>query len=282
MITDQAEQLRLLVRRTKKCARVIAFTSGKGGVGKTNIAANFAICVAAAGKDVILIDADLSLANVDVLLNVKARNTIADVVAGKKRLEEIMYTGPGGLRVICGASGLSELAELGEFQRQRVLQEICSLEQQADVIVVDTGAGISRDVMAFAETADHTVVVTTGEPTSMTDAYAMIKLLTRHAPEAQLSVLVNQATSRQEARSAFQRMAGVARQFLAARVLDAGYVLTDPKVKEAVRKREPFVLAYPRCPASRCMAALATKLRSGGSLVERRESFFKRVANWFA
>ena len=214
MITDQAEQLRLLVRRTKKCARVIAFTSGKGGVGKTNIAANFAICVAAAGKDVILIDADLGLANVDVLLNVKARNTIADVVAGKKRLEEIMYTGPGGLRVICGASGLSELAELGEFQRQRVLQEICSLEQQADVIVVDTGAGISRDVMAFAETADHTVVVTTGEPTSMTDAYAMIKRLSLAAGSLRISLLVNMVESRSEAKTVFDRLAGASRKFL--------------------------------------------------------------------
>ncbi len=280
-IEDQAQKLRRLMHEARN-TRTIAVTSGKGGVGKSNVALNLSILLASAGNKVALVDADLGLANLDLLANVDVRANLSHVIAGTRKLTDVIIDLPCGIQFVPGASGLAKLADLSEFERTHLLTELTALEADNDVIIVDTGAGIGPDVLRLAGSADTALIVTVPEPTAITDGYAMIKLLTRHAPEAQLSVLVNQATSRQEARSAFQRMAGVARQFLAARVLDAGYILTDPKVKEAVRKREPFVLAYPRCPASRCMAALATKLRSGGSLVERRESFFKRVANWFA
>jgi flagellar biosynthesis protein FlhG len=134
--------------------------------------------------------------------------------------------------------------------------------------------------MNFACGADHVMVVTTPEPTAVTDGYAVIKCVCGDNYDGYVSLLVNMATGRQEARSTYQRIATVGRQFLGARVFDAGYILTDPKVPEAVKRRQPFVLAYPRCPASRCLAALATKLRSGKALVGGKEGFFRRVASW--
>jgi flagellar biosynthesis protein FlhG len=162
------------------------------------------------------------------------------------------------------------------------MSDLVALEADNDIIIIDTGAGIGADVMQFASSADSVLVVTAPEPTAVTDAYAVIKVLSQHRYDGQVSLLVNFATDRQEARHTHQRLATVARQFLGMRVLDAGYVLSDPKVRDAVRRREPLVLAHPRCPASRCLAALATKLCAGGSLVDKRQSFFQKVSSWFA
>jgi len=159
---------------------------------------------------------------------------------------------------------------------------LTALEADNDLIIVDTGAGIGADVLQFAAAADNVLVVTAPEPTAITDGYAVIKLLRQHGYDGQMSVLVNLASDRHEARAAFQRISTVARQFLGVRVFDAGYLLMDPKVRDSVRGRQPFVLAHPGCPASRGVAALATKLCAGGALIERKEGFFKRVANWFA
>ena len=150
------------------------------------------------------------------------------------------------------------------------------------MIIVDTSAGIGPEVLHFAIAADDVLVVTAPEPTAITDAYAVIKLLAQNVYDGHVSLLVNMTLDRHEARSTYQRISTVSRQFLGTRVFDGGYVLLSPKVREAVRRREPFVLAYPHCPASRCMAALATKLSARGPLLGRREGFFRRVANWFA
>jgi flagellar biosynthesis protein FlhG len=136
-------------------------------------------------------------------------------------------------------------------------------------------------VLHLAAASDSVIVVTTPEPTAVTDGYAFVKVLMQRGYTGQTSLLVNFATDRQEARLTYQRISSVARQFLSAKVLDAGYVLMDPKVREAIKQRQPFVLAYPKCPASRCLAALATRLSAGAALVDRRDGFFKRVARWF-
>jgi flagellar biosynthesis protein FlhG len=280
MIVDQAEKLRLMVRTNQRTARILAITSGKGGVGKTNVAANLALCLVASGKNVILLDADLGLANLDVLFNIKARHTLSQVIAGRRRLEEIIQNGPGGVRLICGASGLTQMADLNEFQRQRLVQELAALEHQADVIVIDTGAGISRNVLSFCDAADHTLVVTTPEPTSITDAYAMIKTLNQTHSGVKISLLVNMAESRADAKKVYQRIAHVAQQFLSAVVYDAGFVLRDDHVAQSVHQRQPVVLAHPRCQASYCFMALAGKL--GRADVAAPESgFFRKVVNWF-
>jgi len=280
-VEDQAGKLRKLMHQARQ-TRTIAVTSGKGGVGKSNIGLNLAILMAGAGNRVALVDADMGLANLDLLAGVSARANLSHVVAGRRRLSEVIVDLPCGVQFVPGASGLAKLADLSEFQRAALLKELAMLEGDNDTIIVDTGAGIGANVLNFATAADTTLVVTAPEPTAITDAYAVIKLLVQHGYQGKICVVVNMAPNRQEARATYQRISTVARRFLGAKVLDAGYVLIDARVREAVRKREPFVLAHPSCPASRCMAALATKLSAGGALVERKEGFFRRVANWFA
>ena len=280
-VEDQASKLRELMR-SSRAARTIAVTSGKGGVGKSNVSLNLSILLSAAGNRVALVDADLGLANLDVLANVTVRANLSHVVAGSRTLEETVIDLPSGVQLVPGASGLARLADLTDFQRAKLVHDLAALEADNDLIVVDCSAGIGPDVLSFACGADHVMVVTTPEPTAVTDGYAVVKAVTQLNYRGHVSLLVNMVAGRHEARSTHQRIATVARQFLSARVFDAGYVLFDPKVKEAVKKREPFVLAYPRCPASRCLAALATKLRSGSAMIGHRDGFFRRVANWFA
>jgi len=278
---DQASKLRQLMRASRG-TQTIAVTSGKGGVGKSNVALNLSIILSATGSRVALVDADLGLANLDVLADVTVRSNLSHVIGGSRRLEETIIDLPSGVQFVPGASGLTRLANLSEFQRAQLLRELSALEADNDIIVVDCSAGIGPDVLSFASGADHAMVVTTPEPTAITDGYAVIKALTQRGYDGHLSLLVNMVTGRQEARATHQRIATVARQFLGSRVFDAGYILTDPKVREAVKKREPFILAHPRCGASRCLAALAAKLRSGAAFAGRKEGFFRRVASWFA
>jgi len=280
-IDDQASRLRELMQQTRQ-TRTIAICSGKGGVGKSNIALNLAILLSAAGNRVALVDADLGLANLDVLINADVRTNLSHVIAGTRQLEEVVIDLPCGVQFVPGASGLAKLASLTEFQRAQLLQSLTVLEADNDIIVADCGAGIGPDVLQFAAAADNTVIVTAPEPTAITDAYAMVKVLTQRSYRGHMSLLVNFVSDRQEGRMTHERIADVAWRFLGVRVFQAGYVLADPKVREAVRRREPFVLAFPRCPASRCLAALANKLCSGGLLAPRKDGFFRRVASWFA
>ena len=278
---DQAHRLRELMRNPRG-TRTIAVASGKGGVGKSNIALNLAILLSAAGNRVALVDADMGLANLDILLDVNARANLSHVIAGSRKLADVVIDLSCGVQFVPGASGLAQLADLSEFQRAQLLEELTTLEAENDIIAVDCGAGIGRTVLRFAAAADTVLVVTAPEPTAITDAYALIKILSRQGSRENLSLLVNLATDRGEARMTFQRIAEVAKQFLGVTLLDAGHVLIDPKVNEAVRRREPFVLCYPRCPASRCLAALANKLCAGSLLLGNKQGFFRRVANWFA
>jgi len=279
--TDQASKLRALMHRARR-THTIAVTSGKGGVGKSNVALNLAVLLSAAGNRVALLDADFGLANLDVLVDTEVRVNLAHVVAGRRRLGDVVVDLPCGVQLVPGASGLAQMADLNDFQRANLIAELTDLEDNNDVIVVDTGAGIGKNVVTFAAGADTVVVVATPEPTSITDAYAVIKVLHQQGCDGMISLLVNFAADRTEARATYNRIATVAREFLGVSLFDAGYILTDSKVPAAVRRREPYVLAYPRCPASRCLAALATKLCRGGGLLVRTESFFRRVANWFS
>ena len=280
-LDDQASRLRQLVREARR-TRTIAIASGKGGVGKTNVALGLSILLSASGNRVALVDADLALANLDVLANVRVRGNLSHVVAGERSLDEILIDLPSGVQLVPGASGLSKVANLSEFQRARLLDDLTALEAENDIIVVDCGAGIGPDVLHFAAGADNLLVVTTPEPTAITDSYAVIKVMSQRGYPGHVSLLVNFAPSRQAGRMTHQRIASVAREFLGVTVYYAGAILIDPKVGQAVCRREPFILAFPRCPASRCLAALATKLCAGGSLVERKEGFFRRVVRWLA
>src|SRR5947207_32634 len=222
VVVDQAAQLRSMMRARAR-ALVIAVTSGKGGVGKSNIAVNLAVKFAGAGKDVVLLDADLGLANADVLCNLDLPCNLSHVIARKKDLRDVMYKAPGGFRMIGGASGLARMADLTEFDRQRIITALAELEEQTDIILIDTGAGISPNVLSFTRAADHVLIVTTPEPTAITDAYAVVKVLSKDGAERRVSLLVNQVRSANEAKVVYGRIAQVAKQFLSVSVLEAGY-----------------------------------------------------------
>src|SRR5438874_5588206 len=244
VLFDQAASLRTMMGQ-RASANVIAVTSGKGGVGKSNVAVNLAIKFASARKNVVLLDADLGLANADVLCNIDLPCNLSHVIARKKELRDVMVRAPGGFKLIGGASGLARMADLTDFDRQRLVNALGELEQQADVILIDTGAGISPNVLSFTRAADHVLIVTTPEPTAITDAYAVVKVMSRDGGERRVSLLVNQVRSANEAKVVYGRIAQVAKQFLGVSVLDAGYVMSDEAVPQAVRRRTPFVLGSP-------------------------------------
>lgn len=265
-------------------ATVIAVTSGKGGVGKSNVSVNLAVRLAAGGKRVLLVDADLGLANADVLCGVEVPFNLSHVVAGRRSLREAVVKVPVGegraFELVGGASGLSKMADLDERGRGALLEALAEVEREADVILVDTGAGISGNVLSFCRSADHVLVVTTPEPTAVTDAYAMVKVLglgdrAAGGVERKLSLLVNQASSGTEGRAVYEKVAKVARQYLQLNLLDAGFVLSDEAVTRAVRGRRPLVLAFPDSPASRCLTQLAMRLEQGVS-PDNSASFFSR------
>jgi len=296
MVIDQATQLRSLMRdhqsgptaaaedqpAARRAASVIAITSGKGGVGKTNIAVNLAIKLASAGKSVVLLDADLGLANADVICNIDLPANLSHVIARRKDLSDVLVRAPGGFGLIGGASGLARMADLTDADRQRLVTAMAELEEKADVILIDTGAGISPNVLAFTRAADHVLVVTTPEPTAITDAYAVVKVISRDNAERRVSLLVNQARNAEEARVVHERIAKVARQFLGLSIFDAGFVPADDQVSAAVRKRTPFVIGAPRCGASHAIAQLAMRLEQGvASASIQGGGFFQRMSRWF-
>ncbi len=278
---DQATRLRRLMQGEARTL-TIAVASGKGGVGKSCIALNLAILLSAAGKRVALVDADLALANLDILLDVDVRADLSRVVDGTSRLGDVIIDLPCGVQFVPGASGLAKLADLKQFERARLLEELTALEADNDIIVIDCGAGIGPEVLSFTGAADNALVVTSPEPTALTDGYAMIKVLIQGGYQGRLSLVVNQAANCADARKAYQRISRVAAQFLKVAVADGGYVVSDPKVVQAVRQRQPVVLAYPNSPASRCLAAVAGRYCASGSLISRPVGFFGRVVGWLA
>ncbi|MGF1633753.1 MAG: MinD/ParA family protein [Phycisphaerae bacterium] len=276
-----AGKLRQPVRRsTGRRAKVISVTSGKGGVGKSNVAVNLAIKLASAGKQVVLLDADLGLANADVLCNVSLQANLAHVIAKRKTIREILTPAPGGFFLIGGASGLARMADLADADRDHLLDQLAALEEEVDIIIIDTGAGISPNVLGFTRAADQVLVITTPEPTAITDAYAVIKVMTREQSGTRISLLVNQARSMSEARVVYERISKVARQFLNVMVFDAGFIYDDDEVSTAVRRRQPFVLSSPKCEAARCIAQLAVRLQDGVAAPVGQTSFFRRVGRF--
>ena len=262
-------------------AIVLAITSGKGGVGKTNIAANLSVCMAAENQRVILMDADLGLGNLDVLMGIQSRYNLSHVVSGKRTLEEIMQVGPNGVEVLYGGSGIEALANLGTFQRQRLLEEMQGLEGRSDLILIDTGAGIHSTVISFCLAADHTLVVTTPEPTAITDAYAMIKVLATKNYTGRISLLVNMAHSLTEGKKVYRQIADVASRFLNVGVYEAGVLCRDENLVQAVRRRDLVVQAFPKANISRAFRAISNRLTKRVNIRTGGEGFFRKVANWF-
>lgn len=242
-----------------RLARAIAVASGKGGVGKSNLAVNLCAAMASLGARVVLLDADLGLANADVLCGLTPRVTLDDVVAGRATINAAMIAAPGGFRLVPGASGVARLANLPMADRNSLLRQLESIERMADVIVIDTGAGIGPNVIGFAAAAHAALVVVTPEPTSITDAYATVKALSTRGADVHVDLLVNMTTRRGEGQDVHARIARVAERFLHRQIGLAGMVPFDPALRDAVRRRHPVTLLHPRSPSSRAFHALAAR-----------------------
>lgn len=240
--------------------RVIAVTSGKGGVGKTNVVANLAVSLSRAGKRVLILDADLGLGNLDVLLGLVPRHTIEDVLVGTHTLAEIMLKGPAGIHVLPASSGVPRLTSLTEAQQLMIQEQLADLAAEMDVLLIDTGAGISPNVTFFASAADETMVIISPEPTSLTDAYALIKVLARQYRERRFKVLVNQAKSPREASEVFGKLDVAVDRFLHVAVELVGAIPDDDYVHMAVMQQKAVSDMFPEAPAAQAFRQLAQQV----------------------
>ena len=249
-----------LVHPPRGRAKVIAVASGKGGVGKSNIAVNLAVALTQQGKRVVVVDADMGMANADVLCDLQPPFNLAHVVAGRKTMTEVVVDAPGGFRLAAGASGLANMAALGRREHDRLMEEIYLFDHDADVILLDAGAGIGPHVLGFVSGSQQQIVVVTPDPASITDAYALIKSSLRVRDDLVLRVVVNMAGTSVEARSVFDRIEQACRKFLGARVSYWGHIVTDVHVRRAVRRRRPFLLESPHAEATDCIRRIAYQL----------------------
>lgn len=240
--------------------QVIAVTGGKGGVGKTNVSVNLSTALALGGKRVVLMDADLGLANVDVLLGLKPRRNIADLLAGDCRIGDILVEAPSGLRIVPASSGTQSLVSLSAHEHAELIHAFSDIADDLDVLVVDTAAGISESVVSFVRAAQEVLVVVCDEPTSITDAYALIKLLNRDYGMSRFRVLANMVRSEQEGRNMFAKLTTVTDRFLDIALQYVGSIPYDETVRKAVQKQQPVVKAFPRSPSAVAYNKLAQKV----------------------
>ena len=283
-MTDQATRLRQMVGSETTtvsalspaqaeawgAVRVIAITSGKGGVGKTNIAVNLAIALQRRGHRVLVIDADLGMANVDILLGASSRKHLLDLLQPEVKLDDVIVETPHGVQYISGGSGIEKALEYDHAEKVLLQQKLADCAARADLIIVDTGAGLGRNVMDFILAADEVLLVTTPEPTSLTDAYAVMKAYSIYAAQKNLRLIINRVYEQKESREVALKLQRAAEKFLHMPVDCLGYVFEDTSVTKAVRKQLPLLKAEPNAAAARCIDALAESLLTGGEMRVKR------------
>ncbi|RKX88563.1 MAG: MinD/ParA family protein [Spirochaetes bacterium] len=277
-MTDQAEQLREIMRSRNENSlgstktRVIAVASGKGGVGKTNMSINIAIAYAQLGKKVLVMDADLGLANVNVAMGIIPKYNLYHLIRQKKKMKDIIINTDFGIQIVAGASGFSKIANLSDTEREHFIEEIGQMDA-VDVIVIDTSAGVSSNVLDFIAAADDAIIVTTPEPTAITDAYGIIKIIATEIDNMNLGIklIVNRVKSVTEGKKVSERVINIASQFLNLKVDYLGYVYDDPQVSQAILKQKPFIIVDPDSKASICIKHIVSRLekveyKEGGGL----------------
>jgi len=243
--------------------RAIAVASGKGGVGKTSLSVNLALCLAQMGRGVTLFDADLGMANVEVMLGLIPPYSLYEVLYEDKTLEEITVQGPLGINIISGGSGFMEMANLDHTRRKRLLEMLNQFCGRDDFVLIDTGAGINKNVLGFVAAAGEVIIVVTPEPTSLTDAYALIKILANFKVHSEVHLVVNRASDRREAMRTLGRISAATGRFLDIKLNSLGWIPEDRTVSQAIKSQQPFFLTSPNSSASRSVAGIAEFLLEG-------------------
>ncbi|WP_337098870.1 MinD/ParA family protein [Paenibacillus sp. YIM B09110] len=261
-MNDQAEALRNLIKQRERKeegrqTRIVTVTSGKGGVGKSNFSLNFAIMLKRLGQKVLVFDADIGMANIDVLMGVSSRYSLYHLLKQEKTIWDIIQLGPEGLHFIAGGSGFSDLLNLTKEQLDGFAEQIDKLHGQYDIILFDTGAGLSKETVKFIAASQETIVVTTPEPTSITDAYALIKMVIGMDIHVPFKLIVNRATDYREGRQTADKINLVSSQFLHMELPSLGIVPDDSNVTKAVKRQIPFTVAYPSSEASSAIERIA-------------------------
>jgi len=249
-----------LPRAPARALRTIAITSGKGGVGKTNLCAGIAIALARSGARVLTLDGDLGKANLDIVMGVMPGRSLCDALSGQCGIEDVLVDGPEGIRILPTCSGRYELANMSDTERHGLFAAVDRLEDDFDVLLIDTAAGITSNAVAFAAAARDVVLVATPEPTSIADAYAMTKVLAKRHRVRRIRVLANMVQSPRQGEQVFRRLAHLTDRFLDVGTDYLGFVYRDEAVGKSVERGQPFLIAEPEAPASRCVAAIAAKL----------------------
>ena len=269
--------------RPRARVRTIAVTSGKGGVGKSMFATNLAILCVRAGKKVLLVDADLSLANIDLLLGMIPKHNLGDVISGSKAIEDVVVETPYGVRLLPASSGLERLADLDDFSREKLLRELSRFEESDDLIILDTATGIGRQTIHFAGAADEIAIVTTPEPTAFSDAYATLKVLAQRSRVGQPFLVVNRTGSAEEARRTAKRIQTVSHRFLGFEPELLGHIPEDATVGTSVLRQEPLVSLFPQSSAAQALVGLTDRILEDSGPYEpiglEPEGIFRRMAS---
>ncbi|WP_346877386.1 MULTISPECIES: MinD/ParA family protein [unclassified Clostridium] len=286
---DQASRLRQMVFEKQDTmeegnnnTKIFTITSGKGGVGKSNMVINLAISLKKLGKKVLVLDADLGMGNVDVLIGTIPRYTIFDIILNNKSVHEVVINGPLGIKILCGGTGLSRLDDLNRSQREVLINKLGEIKD-FDYILIDTGAGINRTVMAFIECSHEVFIVTTPEPTALTDAYSLLKTICNHNVKNRAKIIVNKVLSKEEGNDTFNRLNSSANRFLGANLVHLGNIAEDKKLVQAVRMQRPVVLSFPKSEVSENIESIAKGLEGisynkGNSI----QGIFKKMLNIFS
>jgi flagellar biosynthesis protein FlhG len=260
--------------------KVLAVASGKGGVGKTNLSTNLAVALAKLGQQVVLLDADLGLANVDILLGLQPEHDLKDVVSGEKTLEEIMLEGPAGLRIIPASSGVEHMASFSELECAGLINAFSAMESELDVLLVDAAAGIAGDVLTFTRAAQEILVVVCDEPTSITDAYALMKVLSTQYNVRKFHVVASMVNDEAHGLAVYEKLLDVTDRFLEIGLRYLGAVPFDEQLRKAVRAQETVVTRYPRAPSSKSFSKMAEKVMgwdSAGGVSGQLQFFLERI-----
>ena len=243
--------------------RVIAITSGKGGVGKTNLAVNLAVGLQLAGQRVMLIDADIGMANVNLLMGSVTNRSLIELLSDDVELEDVIEDGAAGVKYISGVAGVEAALNLNRAEQRKLHRKLGRCSDMADVIIIDTGAGLNRNVVEFILAAEEVLLITTPEPTSLADAYAVVKAYSTYTERRNIKLVVNRIREEEEFEDVADKLNQTTKKFLDVTVESLGYIYEDKAVREAVQRQEPFIVANPNAPASRCVRELVNGLLRG-------------------